>query len=803
MRRCGGSLGLTVVCLGAVALASLPLFAVVDGATWFWRSALGLAAVAAVGAAGRAVGCPRPAIPAAQVAVLALYLAALAGRTDDAGGWTALREHFAVAFGEFGGAKPPVASSESVVVLMVAGVALVGVLVDALAASYRLTGLAGLPLLALYLVPAAAVPGGVPPMSFVLPAVGYLLLLSADGERRLAGWGVAAIAGTDPDRGRGDRVRLGLGVGAAAIALAVAVPALAPQPSAGAVGAWGSTGEGGRAISTLDPLVDLRRNLILPREGDLMVVRTSSARPAELYLRAVTLDSFDGVQWTAARRTVERFDAALPDLGGRAAGVSSTAVVTEVDVLGGLRSDYVPLPSPATRLDIPGSWRVDPRTANVVSRSGADQIAGTTYSVRSLDLDPAPGDVRDEPPGPELADYLQLPADLPQRVRDLADSTTAAADGVLAKALALQQWFRDPANFAYSLEPGGGTGTDAILEFLDDRRGYCQQFASTMAVMARHLGIAARVSVGFTAGRLADDGLSRVIGTRDAHAWPELFLPGVGWTRFEPTPGSASSTPSAPAWLDPADDGTDQATAPSKEEAEPSGASPDREGPQAQKPQAAPDAACDSGASCSGRPLPPRDADVPEADATASNWPVFAGVGALALAALAVPRGLRLALRRRRWRAASAPAASTAAVAETAWREVRDTCIDLGLEWPAARTPRQTAADLTIRCRLDARTAARLSELLELLERTRYSRHVHSPPAARVRTAVEEVALALRAATRRPRRAAATILPRSLLPGAWTGPARFLRRRSRPLQYPGGVSSMEGYRPDTTERVNV
>ena len=61
------------------------------------------------------------------------------------------------------------------------------------------------------------------------------------------------------------------------------------------------------------------------------------------------------------------------------------------------------------------------------------------------------------------------------------------------------------------------------------------QFASTMAVMARTLGIPARVAVGFAPGeKLAKGGY--LVGAHDAHAWPELYFQGVGWVRFEPTP---------------------------------------------------------------------------------------------------------------------------------------------------------------------------------------------------------------------------------------------------------------------------
>ena len=102
-----------------------------------------------------------------------------------------------------------------------------------------------------------------------------------------------------------------------------------------------------------------------------------------------------------------------------------------------------------------------------------------------------------------------------------------------SKALLLQEFFRD--HFTYSLNVENGHGNDAIERFLETRVGYCEQFAGTYAAMARAIGLPARVAVGFTPGEPDADGIYRVEG-RNAHAWPEVYITGVGWLRFEPTP---------------------------------------------------------------------------------------------------------------------------------------------------------------------------------------------------------------------------------------------------------------------------
>ncbi len=71
------------------------------------------------------------------------------------------------------------------------------------------------------------------------------------------------------------------------------------------------------------------------------------------------------------------------------------------------------------------------------------------------------------------------------------------------------------------------------------KKGYCQQFAFAMAVLARLLGIPSRVAVGFTPGTATGELNTYQVKTSDAHAWPELYFQGLGWMRFEPTPSGS------------------------------------------------------------------------------------------------------------------------------------------------------------------------------------------------------------------------------------------------------------------------
>lgn len=146
-----------------------------------------------------------------------------------------------------------------------------------------------------------------------------------------------------------------------------------------------------------------------------------------------------------------------------------------------------------------------------------------------------------EPRSDLAREYTRVPASLPDVVQETAEVVTEGAANDYERAVKLQNWFASEGGFRYDTTVTSGTGTAAIERFLKEKEGFCVHFSFTMAAMARTLGIPARVAVGFTPGTVQADG-SVSVGLRDAHAWPELYFEGVGWTRFEPTP-SRGSTP--------------------------------------------------------------------------------------------------------------------------------------------------------------------------------------------------------------------------------------------------------------------
>jgi transglutaminase-like putative cysteine protease len=132
--------------------------------------------------------------------------------------------------------------------------------------------------------------------------------------------------------------------------------------------------------------------------------------------------------------------------------------------------------------------------------------------------------------------YLKLPRSLPQRVRNLALDLTASQPTPYDQSVAIESYLR---TFPYSLDvPAPPVNRDVADFFLFDlKKGYCDYYASTMAVMARAAGIPSRLVIGFASGQFDYQRNQFVITRADSHAWVEIYFPGYGWVEFEPTAG--------------------------------------------------------------------------------------------------------------------------------------------------------------------------------------------------------------------------------------------------------------------------
>ena len=174
----------------------------------------------------------------------------------------------------------------------------------------------------------------------------------------------------------------------------------------------------------------------------------------------------------------------------------------------------------------------------VTSRS----VLATAATLRAADAQPDPSSV--------LERFAQPPQTTP-RVRALARSVTASAPTTYDKILALEAWLG--AHVRYSITaPVAPKGVDVVDDFLfRSRLGWCEQVASSLVVMARSVGIPARLATGFVPGSRDPLTGQFIVRERDAHAWTEIYFPGVGWQQFDPTASVplAGDATSGGSWL--------------------------------------------------------------------------------------------------------------------------------------------------------------------------------------------------------------------------------------------------------------
>jgi transglutaminase-like putative cysteine protease len=142
-----------------------------------------------------------------------------------------------------------------------------------------------------------------------------------------------------------------------------------------------------------------------------------------------------------------------------------------------------------------------------------------------------------EPGDRNLDRYLKLPP-LDVRIAKLTEDITAQAPSNYEKAVAVERYLST--HFAYTLELPSSVPPDPLAHFLFERKkGHCEYFASSMAVMLRSLRIPTRIVTGFRGGEYNDLTGQYVVRASDAHSWVEVYFPGSGWISFDPTPAGS------------------------------------------------------------------------------------------------------------------------------------------------------------------------------------------------------------------------------------------------------------------------
>ena len=273
---------------------------------------------------------------------------------------------------------------------------------------------------------------------------------------------------------------------------------------------------------SVTPIVDIRPSLLQNPAAELFRVRAT--RPS--YWRMVVLDHFDGSVWSATG--LQTIDGPVIDgpaaLGG--APDESGARLDQEFEIREFATNWLPAaPEPlAASIDGELGARLDTDTGVLALDAAAEE--GVRYRITSTTPVPRPAELDEVDPGDALPGYQALPHQLPFRLREIALEVTARATSPFRQVMALQEHLR---TFRYDEHAPAGHGNNAMVNFLEEtQQGYCEQFAGTMAVLARTLGLPSRVAIGFLPGERDESGAFRV-DTGDVHAWPEVYFGRFGW----------------------------------------------------------------------------------------------------------------------------------------------------------------------------------------------------------------------------------------------------------------------------------
>ena len=324
---------------------------------------------------------------------------------------------------------------------------------------------------------------------------------------------------------------------------------------------WGPQGGGDRTRLVFDWMQNYPELLDPDKDADIMRVTS----PVAAYWRANALDAFTGSTWFTAQPTLERLETrgstgAVYEVPVPSPGPSGRPVVVSVRATA-LSTEYLfTAGAPRTlvldrRRDVyvtggDALWveeRIGPPleytlTTVIPQVEPADLIGrGRDYPgrLRRYLLLPAPALADLSGADPEAQWQAAMSATAAQRewqgLYDLNLDIVGGATDPYEVALAVERHLRD--GYTYSLTPPASLLRSPYAAFLfDTRTGYCQHFAGVMAAILRFNGIPSRVAVGFATGsRVGDD--TFVVSRDDAHAWVEVYFPGVGWVPFDPTPG--------------------------------------------------------------------------------------------------------------------------------------------------------------------------------------------------------------------------------------------------------------------------
>lgn len=285
-------------------------------------------------------------------------------------------------------------------------------------------------------------------------------------------------------------------------------------------------------------------------------------KPPRYYWRGRTYDYFTAGQWYITGTTREEFSPAAPSFA--VADADANQPVRFAFTAGDSKFSLLYAPAQPVWFSRPGSYLASQadEALNITSWNATPNLLpGETYQVEAVVKNPNIEQLRGagtEYPAWITEKYLQLPNNFSPRIQALAEEVTANATTPYEKTVAITKYLRDNIEYQQTV-PNAPRDTDQLEWILFEyKKGYCVYYASSEILMLRSVGIPARMAVGFAQGtgtsqNNIDQAVEEVVTNEytvrknNAHAWPEVYFPNVGWVEFEPTGNQAPlDRPQAP-----------------------------------------------------------------------------------------------------------------------------------------------------------------------------------------------------------------------------------------------------------------
>ena len=294
----------------------------------------------------------------------------------------------------------------------------------------------------------------------------------------------------------------------------------------------------GQAFSSILPNSYLLGDAPELYENVVMTARVDLLEPTEprlpLHWRSATYDIYTGSGWARGEETVRKIPVgvqiAQPSL-------QSTMTISQtISWVEDNRSARYALGAPLFYEDNVTTYRNNLGDLNWVGgelpkyTAVSQTSTATATELRIANLDEIDPNL--------IQRYTQLPNDLPSRVTELAQQIVAGYEAPYDQAKAIEQFVRQ---YPYSLDVSAPPeGRDVVDFFLFDlQSGYCDYYATSMVVLARSVGLPARMGIGYITHTPDEDGVQKIYEI-DGHSWAEVYFDGYGWIAFEPTSGFLS-----------------------------------------------------------------------------------------------------------------------------------------------------------------------------------------------------------------------------------------------------------------------